>query len=240
MDLKYSLVENHITDKPDDSAAQAHPTASLDREATIGRILVKGTLLTRTDVLAVLNALGEVLSEGTREGCTFNLPMFNTSFSISGVFDGPLDSFDHNRHRLHINLTKGTLLREAERNVKLEKINVSAPMPQIQEVKDSVSGSVNERLTPGGVVELRGYGLRIDGDDPACGLWFTSGTGDELKAPVIIENKPSRIIAMIPALPEGTKVSTVRIRVVTQYSGGGKFLATPKVFVYPKALSLVL
>jgi hypothetical protein len=47
----------------------------------------------------VRNAPGEVLDEGTREGCTFNLPMFHTSFSISGVFDGPLDSFDHNRHR---------------------------------------------------------------------------------------------------------------------------------------------
>jgi hypothetical protein len=106
-------------------------------------------------------------------------------------------------------------------------------------VKDSVSGSVNERLTAGGVVELRGYGLKIDGDNPACGLWFVAETGEELRAEVIIENKPSRIIAMIPARPDGAGAVPVRLRVVTQYSGGGKFLATPKVFVYPKTLSIV-
>jgi hypothetical protein len=190
-------------------------------------------------VLAVMNALGEVFDEGTREGCTFNLPMFHTSFSISGVFDGPLDSFDHSRHRLHVNLSKGTLLREAERNVKLEKTNTAAPMPQIQEVKDSVSGSVNERLTAGGMVELRGYGLKIDGDDPACGLWFVLDTGDELKAAVIIENKPSRIIAMIPALPDniGGEIGA-RVKVVTRYMSNNKFLKTPRTCIYPKPLMI--
>lgn len=236
--LKYSLAENLLTERPDDYAAQPHSAASLDKEALISRMLQRGTLLTRTDIIAVLNGMEETVAEALTEGCTVNLPLFNTSFSISGVFEGPLDSFDGSRHKLNINLTKGSLLREAERGVKLEKTNPTggASLPNVQEVKDSVSGALNERLTSGGVVELRGYHLKVEGDDPAVGLWFVpEGGGAELKAQVLVENKPSKIIALLPALPAGS----YRVKVVTQYmSGGGKQLKAPKAFVFPKPLTV--
>ncbi|MDR2145895.1 MAG: DUF4469 domain-containing protein, partial [Tannerella sp.] len=179
------------SDSPDDFSAQAHSIATLGKEEIITRILNKGTLLTRTDILAVLNGLEETVVEASLEGYSLTLPLFNTSFSISGVFESPLDTFDGNRHKLNINLTKGTLLRKAEREVKFEKTNTAAALPNIQEVKDSVSNTVNERLTQRGVVEVRGYNLKIDGDSPACGLWFIDQNGAETKAEVIVENKPS-------------------------------------------------
>jgi hypothetical protein len=101
-------------------------------------------------------------------------------------------------------------------------------------VKDSVSGTVNEKLSANGVVELRGYNLRIDGDDAVCGLWFVAEGGAQTKATVLIENKPSRIIAMIPALTAGK----YQVKVVTQYNGSGKGLKTPKQVVYPKSLTV--
>ena len=55
------------------------------------------------------------------DGEAINLPLINTSFSISGVFDSPMDAFDGNRHKLNLNITKGVLLREAEKKVKLQK-----------------------------------------------------------------------------------------------------------------------
>ena len=232
--LNYSLTENLLTERNDDYSAQTHAVASLDKEAIIARMLNRGTLLTRTDILAVLNGLEETVTDALLEGNNVNLPLFNTSFSISGVFESPMDSFDGNRHKLNINLTKGILLREAEKNVKFEKTNTLAPLPQIQEVKDSVSGKVNETLTAGGVIEVRGYNLRIEGDDPACGLWFVNDNGYEVKASVIIENKPSRILAMIPPL----QVDNCRIKVATQYANGVKLLKTPKTFVYPKSLTV--
>ena len=230
--LNYSLTENLLTDRPDDYSAQTHSVNSLDKEAVINNILKRGTTLTRTDILAVLNGLEETIADALIEGNNINLPLFNTSFSISGVFESPMDSFDGNRHKLNINLTKGVLLREAEKKVKFEKTNSAAPQPQIQEVKDSITGLYNERLTPGGVVEVRGYNLKIDGDDKSCGLWFIGDGGSEYKAEVIIENKPARIIAMIPHL----KGDVYRVKVVTQFTVGGKFLKLPKVFTYPKAL----
>ena len=232
--LKYSLVENQLTERPDDYSAQTHSVSSLDKEAIIIRMLHRGTLLTRTDILAVLNGFEETITDALLEGNSVNLPLFNTSFSISGVFESPLDNFDGTRHKLNINLTKGILLREAEQKVKFEKTNTPLPLPQIQEIKDSVSGLVNERLTAQGVIELRGYNLKIEGDDTSCGLWFIKENGAETKAEIMVENKPSKIIAMIPALPP----AQYQIKVVTQHSGGGVFLKTPKFFIFPKMLNV--
>jgi hypothetical protein len=234
MNVKYYLVENLLTERPDDYQAQVTSTASLDREAVIDRILKRGSLLTRTDILAVMNGIEETVADALLEGCTLNLPLFNTSFSISGIFDSPMDSFDGNRHKLNINLTKGTLLRETEKKIRLEKTAAHAPHPTIQEVKDSISGIVNEKLTAGGVVEIRGYNLRIEGDDPTCGLWFVGEDSTETKASVIIENKPAKVMAMIPLLPAGK----YQIKTVTQYSNGVRLLKTPKIFSFPKMLTV--
>jgi len=235
MTLKYSLAENLLTEREDDYSAHAHAAASLDIEAVIQRMLQRGTTLTRTDILAVWNAICETVKDVHLEGNTVNTPLFNTSFSISGVFESPLDSFDPNRHKLNINVTKGAVLRDAEKNVRVEKTNVPSPMPQIQEVKDSISGTVNEKFTPGGVVEVRGYNLRIDGDDPKCGLWFIDENGNEIKAETIIENKPSRILAMIPDLT----ATSYQVKLVTQHTGSGTLVKTPKVFIYQKQMNAV-
>ena len=63
MVLKYSLVENLLTDREDDYSAQTHASASLDIEAVIQRMLHSGTLLTKTDILAVWNNLCETVKE---------------------------------------------------------------------------------------------------------------------------------------------------------------------------------
>ena len=107
-------------------------------------------------------------------------------------------------------------------------------MPQIQEVKDTVSGTINEKITARGIVEVRGYNLKIEGDSPSCGLWFVGGDGKETKATVMAENKPSKIIALIPELTSGI----YQVKVATQFSGGGKPLLAPKLFIYPKELTV--
>ena len=231
--LKYTLQENLLTERPDDYMAQTIATRSYDKEAVIALILRRGTLLTHTDVLAVLNGLEETVADIIKDGGTVNLPLFNTSFSISGVFDGPMDSFDSSRHRLNVNLTKGTLLRKAESEVRFAKTDAVTPQPSIVEVRDAVSGTTNEALTPGGVIQLWGSNLKIAGDNEANGLWFVPETGDAVKATVLVSNKPSSVIAMIPALAAGAYT----LRLVTQHSGSN-LLKTPRTIVYDRTLTV--
>ncbi|MDR1983820.1 MAG: DUF4469 domain-containing protein, partial [Prevotellaceae bacterium] len=184
--LEYSLHENLLTERKDDFAAQTHSKTSYNKEQFIDLMLQRGTLMTKTDALAVLNNIEETVAYIVANGGTVNLPLFNTGFSISGVFESATDSFDPNRHHLHVNISKGTLLRSVEKEVKLTKVNAPSPQPQILEVKDSVTGKVDEVLTAGGAVEIDGIHIKIAGENAACGLYFVAESGVEIKAVTII------------------------------------------------------
>ena len=229
--LQYSLTENLLTGRADNFTAQTQTTGSFDKEAIITEMLFRGSLLSRTDILAVLNGFEETITDIIHDGGTVNTPLFNTSFSISGVFEGPMDTFDGNRHKLNVNLTKGILLRDIESQVAFEKTGTVVPQPTILEVKDSVSGKVNEQLTPGGVVELMGINIKIVGENADCGLWFVPASGDAVKAQIIVQNKPSTIIAMIPNL----SAESYSLKVMTQYTGG-KPLKEPRTCIFKKTL----
>jgi len=107
--------------------------------------------------------------------------------------------------------------------------------PYITEVADIVSGKVNEVLTKGGVVQLTGSRLKFDAKDAAQGIFFVPETGEAVRAAVIAENKPARVMAIIPAdLAAGTYYIEVR----TKYANATKQLKTLKVGRFAKPLTL--
>ncbi len=231
--LGYSLHNNPLTERTDDMSAQTHPGQSYDREAFINLMLQRGTLVTKTDIVAVFNNMEETAAYLIENGDTINLPLLNTGFSITGVFEGATDSFDAARHKLNVNVRKGTVLREAEKRVKLSKITAPSPQPQIIEVKDSISGVVDTALTAGGAVELAGINIKLSGDKPEVGLYFVAENGTETKAATVITNKPSQLIALIPALAAGV----YNIKIVTQYSSSN-LLKEAKTTIYAKPLTV--
>ena len=108
--------------------------------------------------------------------------------------------------------------------------------PYITEVKDVVSGKTNDILTKGGVVQLVGSRLKFDAKDTAQGIFFVPETGNPVRASVIAENKPARVMAIIPAdLPAGTYYIEVR----SKHSGGGKPLKAVKAGRFAKPLTVV-
>jgi hypothetical protein len=227
--LEYSLHENPLTENNEDFVAQTHSTNSYNKEQFIDLMLQRGTLMTKTDALAVFNNIEETLAYILRNGWSVKMPLFTISFSISGIFDGATDSFDPRRHRVFININKGTILRNVEGEVDLVKVNIPSPQPQIIEAKDSVTGKVDEVLTAGGAVEIHGINIKITGDNPDCGLFFVDEGGRETKAETVIINKPASLIALIPLL----QPDSYRLKIVTQYSGSNN-LKDPKTTIYGK------
>ena len=233
--LKYSLRENLLTPAPDDYMAQVTDVRSYTLDEIIDLMMEKGTTLTRADVATTLQVYGEVVSAIIKDGSAVNTPLMNTSMSISGVFDGANDSFDKKRHTVNLNITAGTLLRDAVTKVKCEKTEGVSTDPYITEVTDIVSGKVNEVLTKGGVVQLVGSRLKFDAKDTAQGIFFVPETGNPVRAAVIAENKPARLMAIIPAdLAAGTYYIEVR----TKYANATKQLKTLKIGRFAKPLTI--
>ena len=233
--LKYSLRENLLTPAPDDYMAQAQDVRSYTLDEIIDLMMDKGTTITRADVAATLQVYGEVCASLIKDGSALNTPLFNTALTIAGVFDGANDSFDKKRHTVNLNITAGTLLRDAVTKVKCEKTEGVSTDPYITEVTDIVSGKVNEVLTKGGVVQLVGSRLKFDAKDTAQGIFFVPETGNPVRAAVIAENKPARLMAIIPAdLAAGTYYIEVR----TKYANATKQLKTLKIGRFAKPLTI--
>ena len=233
--LKYSLRENLLTPAPDDYMAQVQDVRSYTLDEIIDLMMEKGSTLTRADVAATLQVYGEVVSAIVKDGSAVNTPLMNTALSISGVFDGANDAFDKKRHTVNLNLSAGTLLRDVLPKIKCEKTESASTDPYITEVTDIVSGTVNTTLTKGGIVQLVGSRLKFDQKDEAQGIFFVSETGTPVRAAVIAENKPARLMAIIPA---DLEAGTYYIEVRTKITSSPKPLKNVKTGRFFKALTL--
>jgi hypothetical protein len=117
--------------------------------------------------------------------------------------------------------------------ITLECDSIADNPAYINEVTDVLSGTVNETLTPGGVIVISGYRIRIEGTKPEVGLQIVGTTKDAQAysvaiAPPYVENKASKVIAVLPAsIPDGT----YRLQINTQYAGRGSLLKDIRVII---------
>ena len=230
--LQFSLSENLLTPDPNDYIAVPANVRVYHFEEVLQRINIRYTGLTPTQLLAASKELFEEIGLIVENGDGVNTPIVNIYPGMAGVYNGATDNFDPKRHRCRANLTAGTQLNAAVKKIKTEKIVVPEALPYILEVKDILSGTVNEILTPGGVIQLRGCKLKLAPELPDDGIYLTEENGSVTKLPVLVENKPARLMAMIPAdLPQGIYTLEVKASATTS-----KPLKTPKTGIYNKHL----
>ena len=214
--LKYALRENLLTPEPNDYMAQVTDSQSYNLEKIIDKMIERGSTLTKADITATMQIYTETICSLLEEGFQINTPLINTSMSISGVFDGATDSFDCSRHNVNINITPGTKLKETLSKVKTQKVEAASTDPFVTEVKDIVSGKVNESLTKGGILQAVGARLKFDNSDEAQGVFLVPETGSAVRCGVVAENKPARVMAMIPAdITAGTYYLEIRSKMLT-------------------------
>ena len=233
--MKYALRENLLTPAPGNYMAQVADVRSYTLDEIINLMMEKGSSVTRADAAAVLQVYGEVCALLVANGAALNTPLMNASMSISGVFDGANDSFDRRRHAVNLNMTAGTLLRDALASVKCEKTQIASTDPYITEVKDVVSDTVNSALTKGGIVQITGSHLKFDAKDETQGIFFVPETGAPVRATVVAENKPARLTALIPqTLDAGIRYIEIR----TKLLDNNKSLKTMKTGRFAKPLTV--
>ena len=79
--------------------------------------------------------------------------------------------------------------------------------------------SLNSVLTPGNMAHILGNKIKVEGSDPAVGVWFVSEAAGNARTKVSENlgiNKSTEIMALIPALSAGA----YKLEIVTQYAGG--------------------
>lgn len=231
MSIKYALVENRLTTNAEDHTALPQEIKSNDLDHIITYMLKKGTTITKTDALAVLESFFEAVEDIIERGETIHTDFIKTSYSIQGVFNGSEDGFDASRHKIRLNLTPAKRLLDALAKVTVEKGIMSEAVPKIREVKDRINGNINGPLVSSGSLEILGSMLKIEGEDSANGIALVADDGTVTQITDILENKPSRLIVLLPVLSPG--IYTLKIS--TQLCGSN-LLNTPRTGTFSKSL----
>ncbi len=232
MSLKYALLENLLTARLDEHTAQLQDVKSHDLQDIIDKMVERGSTVKKTDTLALLNAFFDTVRAITEEGGTINTGLINTHFSIPGVFEEATDTFDRQRHSVRLNVSAGKELKEVLRHIKMEKTSTLKALPHILEVKDIVSGTVNERLTSSGLVEITGSRLKIYGTSEGNGIAIVNSEGARFKPAVLVSNNPAKLIAILPELATGEYT----LQVTTQYNYREKGLKEPRTGAFNRHL----
>ena len=152
------------------------------------------------------------------------------------MFESKTDKFDPAKHSILFRFNQGDLLRKEIPNIHVQVMGMGETGVVISHVQDKKTGSVNDLLTPGGTLRIRGGKLKIAGDSPDVGVAFEneSGVATKVEPRDVIVNNPSELIVEIPQMALGK----YRLTVCNQYNGTGTLLKTPRICVYEKVLTV--
>ena len=225
--IEYVLEQNELTGEPKKFKAQVVYSRSYTFDDIAKHLIKHNTGLSNSVIYGLWEGIKSAVEELISDGSAINTELFNARISIKGVFNGMDDGFDASRHEIRLNLRPGTLLRGIPKGLKVKKVN-SRIKSRILSVTDIKTGEVDSCLTPGKNIRIVGQRVKINGDDPSCGLYFvpTSSCADDyvkVESSEFVVNNPSEIIAVIPNLSKGIWNLTL----ITQYSQGTKFRKTP-------------
>jgi hypothetical protein len=199
MAIHYVLFENKLTSAPDDYMARVQPTGTAELDDVIDRMIDMGSTVGKADAFSVLEDYYSAIESMVLEGKNVNTPAANYKASIRGVFDGPEDSFDPERHQLRGAVSSGKRFRDTiEEHGEPVKREAVKPRPNPLEYIDFTHEASNSTLTPGGMGQVVGHRLKFDPTDEAQGIFFVAEDGTETKVAVVGRNKPAELIFMVP------------------------------------------
>jgi hypothetical protein len=236
--IKAWLFENQLTEDPDDYAARV----SAERTLTVRDICESAVERGGADINAAamehaVELFHKEMAYRLCDGFSVNTSWYNASTHVKGVFTSPTEGFDPAKHTVAVEFHQGVELRKELGMVSVNILGKAESGFFIAEVTDLRTGSVNDLLTPGRNLRIAGGKLKVEGDDPSCGVYFvneTDGTRVKVDAEDIVENVNAHLLIVIPALTAGI----YRLEVTTQYMGSGKLLKAPRTASFDRLLTV--
>ena len=228
--LYVDLYDNVLTEKKGDYMGKVAITGSLRNADIARRIVEKRTEYRPETIQNILDLADEEKIIALTEGKSCVDGVGQLLLRVSGSFDGEQAPFDPEKHSLDVSFTRGKTLRERLAKVTVATRAASGSMV-VNSVFDPMSGETNGRITPASNLIISGVNIKIEGDDPACGVLLTPAEGEPVKPRLVTHNNPSELTILLPDMAEGEYT----LSVTTQY-GRGTALKQPRTYVFPVML----
>jgi hypothetical protein len=156
--------------------------------------------------------------------------------TIRGAFENVESPVDPEKNKVDFTFQKRKGMRDLLKFITVKIQGVAQTDGFIGDIQDVTTQSIDDALTPGGVLIISGYKIKIAGPDEDNGIYFvetTSGSRTKVTS-YLVENRPSRVIIQTPALAEGV----YHIEIRTQYVGSTTYLKAPRVVEYTPDLTV--
>ena len=148
------------------------------------------------------------------DGYKIKTPVFNLSIRLPGEYEGAethLPEGIYPEARLQASAALRTYIRD---RVKVEFDGIDQRDGLIAEALDEHTGQLDDVMTIGNLLVLRGYGLKIEADadhQDQAGLFFDDGSSAPVKADILAVNEPRTLKAIVPASLTAGKDYTIAI-----------------------------
>lgn len=178
-----------------------------------------------------LNAGLELMYYLAADGYKIKTPLFKLRIRVPGEYDGSETRLPEGvfpEARLQVSMDFRSYLRD---KVGLEFDGIEASEGFIAQVLDNATGLIDESLTIGNLLTIRGFGLKLENDaahQDEVGLFFVDASGGKVKAAIVAVNEPRMLKVIVPAgLSAGTDY---HLLIVTQSSAknGSTLLKSPR------------
>jgi hypothetical protein len=236
--VKANLYPNLLTEDPNDYVARVISERTLNINDVCKVAVSRGGAATTAEamehnVILFLKEMGYQLSDGF----SINTGYFTANTLIRGVFNSPTETFNTDKHAILYQFNQGDLLRKELPNISVEISGIGDSSITVNEVIDVKTGSVNDLITPNRNLRIKGFKLKLAGDNPAVGVFFVNQATQErtkVEASEIVNNNPAELIIVIPVLAAGTYL----LEVTSQFAGGGVNLKEPRTSAFDKVLTV--
>ncbi|WP_455786583.1 DNA-binding domain-containing protein [Parabacteroides goldsteinii] len=229
--LTADLYDNAVTEKKGDYTAKATITGTVRNEDLADRIVDKRTEYRKETIINILTLADEEKAIALSENKSVIDGVGQYWLNIIGAFDGENAPFDPSKHKLSVAYAMSKALRNRLSTVEVQT-RPAKTGPFINLFTDSTSGEVNGPITSGSPAVIDGVNIKVAGDDPAVGVFFTKEGGSPVKCPLLIHNNPSQLTVMAPALEDGEYT----LSITTQSGAGNKLVKESRTYTFPVLL----
>lgn len=231
--LTADLYDNAVTERKGDYAAKARITGTIRNSEIADRILARGSEFRKETIEHILRMADEEKVTAIAQGKSVVDGLGQYLISISGVFEGEKAPFESAKHKLGVSFTTSQLMRNMMKNISVDT-STATTGPVINSIIDSTTGEKDQTLTSASVAVISGVNIKVTGEDPANGVFFTQTEGTPLKASLLVHNNPSELTVVMPVMPDGEYT----LSITTQFSTNNKLVKEARTYTFPVLLTV--
>jgi hypothetical protein len=235
--ISVELQDLLITERKDDRCGKVISAGSLTEDDLINLAVARRTDINAATMRAVLALLNDVAVDSLAAGNSVSFGLGHFRLDVKGVFIGDHAKWDPTQHSLVVHVSPSARVRNAVKELSVNVRGKASVGVVINSITDVATGEVNQRLTPGGGVNMQGSKMKIVGDDPSVGIHLISQDSQTtVTVPMnsILINDPSKISFIVPS---DLSAGDYKLMVTTQFSTGGVILNEPRSYLLDYVLN---